>query len=120
MALRYFAGGSIYDIGLVHGVQPWEVYRSAWRVVDTVNLTVSLQIAYPEDHATQKQIASGFLAMSGAGFDCCAGAIDGVLVWIEESTASDCALSNCGPKKFFCGRKHKFGLNMQAVCDADC
>ncbi len=23
----------------------------------------------------------------------------------------------CGAKKFFCGRKKKFGLNMQGVCD---
>ena len=26
MALRFFSGGSVYDIGLVHGVHPWQVY----------------------------------------------------------------------------------------------
>jgi hypothetical protein len=26
-------------------------------------------------------------------------------------------VSGCGAKKFFCGRKKKFGLNMQATCD---
>lgn len=26
-------------------------------------------------------------------------------------------MTNIGPKKFHCGRKSKFGLNMQAVCD---
>lgn len=33
-------------------------------------------------------------------------------------TASDCDALKIGPSKFFCGRKKKFGLNMQAVCDA--
>jgi DDE superfamily endonuclease len=27
--------------------------------------------------------------------------------------------ADCGAKKFFCGRKHKFGLNRQGTCDAD-
>jgi DDE superfamily endonuclease len=26
-------------------------------------------------------------------------------------------LPECGAKKFFCGRKKKFGLNMQVTCD---
>lgn len=33
-------------------------------------------------------------------------------------TASDCDALKIGPSRFFCGRKKKFGLNMQAVCDA--
>ena len=30
-----------------------------------------------------------------------------------------CEAAKCGRKEFFCGRKHKFGLNLQAVCDAE-
>ena len=48
----------------------------------------------------------------------CAGAIDGILIWIEKPTSDECEAAKCGPKKFFCGRKKKFGLNMQGTCDA--
>jgi hypothetical protein len=27
-------------------------------------------------------------------------------------------MAKCGPKKFFCGCKHKFGLNMQGTCNS--
>ncbi len=42
-----------------------------------------------------------------------------MLIWTEKPSPHNCETTNCGPKKFFCGRKHKFGLNMQAVCDVD-
>jgi len=48
------------------------------------------------------------------------GAIDGMLVWTEKPTDAACKMAHCGPRKFFCGRKHKYGLNMQAVCDHEC
>jgi hypothetical protein len=37
IALRYFAGGSSYDICLAHGVSHSEVFKSVWLVVDAVN-----------------------------------------------------------------------------------
>jgi hypothetical protein len=78
-----------------------------------------LEIKFPEDHAEQHRIARGFKACSPqAKFSNCVGAIDGILIWIEKPRQTDCDLTACGPKKFFCGRKKKFGLNMQAVCDA--
>jgi hypothetical protein len=42
-----------------------------------------------------------------------------MLLWIERPDNADCQRAHCGPKKFFCGRKHKFGMNMQATCDAE-
>jgi hypothetical protein len=27
-------------------------------------------------------------------------------------------LSQCSVAKFFCGRKHRYGLNCQAICDS--
>ena len=60
-----------------------------------------------------------FKALSKAQSDSCAGCIDGILIWIHKPSTPD--LDNnieFGSKKFFCGRKKKFGLNMQAVCDA--
>ena len=41
-----------------------------------------------------------------------------MLVWIHKPSSYDEKVIGIGPKKFFCGRKHKFGLNMQGVCDS--
>jgi hypothetical protein len=116
MALRYFAGGNPYDVSLVHGVAPRDVYNSVWIVVDAVNACPDLAITFPENHDDQKKIAAEFKAISRAGFDNCVGAIDGWLVWLRQPTSFN--TGEVGPVKFFCGRKHKFGLNMQSVCDA--
>jgi hypothetical protein len=43
-----------------------------------------------------------------------------MLLWIERPTEYEALLAQCGPKKFFCGRKHKFGLNLQGTCDSEC
>lgn len=75
-------------------------------------------ISYPKDHSKQKKIAHGFKQISRVGFDCCAGAIDGMLIWIHKPSSVDCEAMNVGPKKFYCGRKKKFALNLQGVCDS--
>jgi hypothetical protein len=117
VALRYFAGGSPYDISVVHGVSHTDVFRHVWQVVDAVNKCPELSFRYPSDHEKQQEIADGFKRISKGIFDCCAGAIDGILIWIEKPSGKHCDKSECGAKKFFCGRKKKFGLNMQATCD---
>jgi hypothetical protein len=119
IALRYFAGGSSYDISLTHGVSHTEVYKSVWLVVDAVNTCKKLNIEFPSDHVRQREIAEGFAKKSSAFFKMCVGAIDGIMIWIEQPRVKECVFAGCGPKKFFCGRKKKFGLNMQATCDAN-
>ncbi len=47
----------------------------------------------------------------------CAGAIDGILIWILKPLEEDAAAAGCGRQKFFCGRKGKFELICQAVSD---
>jgi hypothetical protein len=117
VALRYFAGGSPYDISVVHGISHTDVFRNVWQVVDAVNKCPELGFRYPSNHAEQQKIADGFKRISRGIFDCCAGAIDGILIWLERPSGKHCDVSGCGAKKFFCGRKKKFGLNMQATCD---
>ena len=120
-ALRYFAGGRPEDICLVHGISHTEVFRSVWFIVDAVNRCKDdiISIQYPESHEKQKEVAAGFVRRSKPKFDCCAGCIDGMLVWTEKPTEEACKLAGCGPKKFLCGRKKNFGLNMQGTCDSD-
>ena len=117
-ALRYFAGGSAYDIALVHGVSHSEVFNSVWKVVDAVLACEALSFEFPKDHGDQKQLAHEFKMKSEASFDNCCGAIDGMLVWMEKPSLRECELAKVGQLKFFCGRKHKYGFNLQGLCDA--
>ena len=116
-ALRWFAGGSVYDIMTTFGISHTDALDSCWYVVDAVNTHPSFSIVYPDNHDVQRLIARGFSQVSAANFGCCAGAIDGILIWIHKPSAKDCIKAGCDTGKFFCGRKHKFGLNCQAVCD---
>jgi hypothetical protein len=77
-----------------------------------------LDILYPESYARQSIIAFEFKRHSAINIDICAGALDGLLVWTTKPTKPDLEELNIGEKKFFCGRKKKFGLNLQAVCDS--
>jgi hypothetical protein len=118
-AIRYFAGGRPEDIALVHGISHTEVFHSVWMVADAINECAELSFSFPEDHAKQRSIAEGFKRKSQAGFDTCVGAIDGLLVWTERFSDDECAWAGVGPRKFFCVRKHKFGLNLQGTCDSE-
>jgi hypothetical protein len=60
-----------------------------------------------------------FERKSKAGFAICAGAIDGILIWIKKPAPDNCEIAKCGQKKFFCGCKKIFGLNMQAISDVE-
>jgi DDE superfamily endonuclease len=118
-SIRYFAGGRPDDIAISHGIAHSEVFKSVWMVVDAVNNCPDLYFGFPACHEKQKSLAAAFKEKSVAGFDCCVGAIDGLLLWMEKPSKADCLKAQCGSKKFFCGRKHKFGLNLQGTCDAE-
>jgi DDE superfamily endonuclease len=120
MAVRYFAGGRPEDICLVHGVSHSEVFKSVWKVVDAVLACEQLSFSFPSDHEKQKELAVGFASKSQPGFSNCCGAINGMLLWTERFSDEERAKAGCASKKFFCGRKHKFGLNMQGTCDSEC
>ena len=119
IALRYFAGGDVYDIMISHGVSHSAVYACIWAVVDAVNGTKQLKISFPTDHQEQKEMARRFAVKSQASFDCCVGAIDGMLVWVTRPTRTECDRIKVGAARFFCGRKKKYGVALQAVCDAE-
>jgi DDE superfamily endonuclease len=116
-ALRYLAGANAYDLMTTYGVSHTTVLESVWFVIHAVNMEPSFHIEYPDDHDKQHEIASEFCKASGVEFDNCAGAIDGILIWIHKPSEKDAADSGMGQKPFLCGRKHKFGLNCQAVSD---
>ena len=116
-ALRYFAGGSPYDLMGKYGISHTVVMESVWYVVQAVNNLHEMDIEYPESAEEQNKIAQKFKQVSSAGFDICAGAIDGILIWIKKPALKEATGAECGQIKFLCGRKGKFGLNCQAVSD---
>ena len=116
IALRYFAGADPKDIMLIHDVGYASVYYSVWGVIDAINNTERLAYRFP-NHDEQRDIARGFLARSGAGFDKVIGAIDGLLICILKPSIDFCRELNCGSASFRCHRKDKYGLNLQAICD---
>jgi hypothetical protein len=119
VALRYFAGGSPLDFIASHGLSHTSIWNSIWRIVAAINKCDELQIQFPEDHSVQRQIAASFKDKSQVGFDNCVGAIDGLLICTEKPSEKFASMMKTGVRAFFCGRKSKFGYNMQAVCDAD-
>ena len=117
MAICWFAGGEAADIFQVHGVGHKEVHISVWQVVDAINVCPALQLVFPASHQEQKSMAKGFKAKSKAKFSNCVGCIDGMLVWTNKPNKNSAKEAGFGVAKFFCGRKKKFGLALQAICD---
>ncbi len=116
-ALCYFAGGSPYDIMAKYGLSHASMYESIWTVVEAVNTFDEFGIEYPASEIAQLKIAEEFEKVSEVKFNNCAGAIDGILIWILKPSVEDANDAGCGQRKFFGGRKGKFGFNCQAVSD---
>lgn len=81
MTIRYLAGDAVWDIRSNFGVSPCKLYRSVWRVIDTLNndFPVDLDIS---DLSRLKQLESGFSRKSRQKFIRGAiGSIEGCLIW---------------------------------------
>ncbi len=85
--------------------------------MDAINKCPQFDISYPDATDEQQKIAAGFEAASTPNIRYCAGAIDGILIWMQKPSCKEARKAGVDQKKFLCGRKHKFGLNCQAVSD---
>jgi len=101
------------------GISHSSVFENIDIVIESINNCDALKTEFPSDHDEQRKIADGFLRKSlDAQFANCVGYIDGILIWMQKPKKDDCEDVDVCEKKFFCGRKHKFGLNMQATCNS--
>jgi hypothetical protein len=91
--LHVAASASVYDIMLIFGIGRADVSKSTWICVEAIRQCKQFDIAYPTCHIAQKAIAQGFYEKSAANFKCCAGALDGLLIWTNRPTESDAALA---------------------------
>lgn len=115
-ALIMLGGGRSIEAMRTHGLAKGTVYANFRRVIKAINKHPSLAVNTDyHDIPTLQRIAAGFQARSTSGlFRFCVGAIDGLLIRIRAPSKED----TTNQKRFF-SRKGFFGLNMQAVCDAD-
>jgi hypothetical protein len=65
-AIRWFAGGSTYDIMTTYGLGHTDTINSYWHVVDAINKHPGFDIMYPDNHDKQRSIAKGFYKVSSA------------------------------------------------------
>ena len=79
-----------------------EVLKSVWIIVEAVNNCPAFIISYPKSLEEQKKIAAEFQAASTPGITNCAGAIDGILIWILKPSLKELKISGVGQKKFLC------------------
>jgi hypothetical protein len=54
--------------------------NSFWFVMDAIDKHLAFAFIYPTDHNNQRTIAAAFSEVSSAGFACCAGAVDDILI----------------------------------------
>jgi hypothetical protein len=59
-AIRWFAGGSAYDIMRTYGISHTDTINSYWYIVDAINKHPAFVIRYPTDHDKQQFIAAEF------------------------------------------------------------
>ena len=115
IAIRMFAGADSLDLITSFGVSKTIVHDSVNHVINAVCMSKSLKIAFPREHQEQLRIAKEFEVRSDAKFRSCAGAIDGMLIWISKPCEKKCKKIGLGSGKFYCGRKKKIGLNLKAT-----
>eukprot|EP00804_Cyclotella_cryptica_P028169 CCRYP_011015-RA/>CCRYP_011015-RA protein AED:0.23 eAED:0.04 QI:0/0/0/1/0/0/2/0/269 len=117
-AICYFAGSSPYNLGCVYSISYRSVLESVWNIVEAINMMPEFYIFYLESLKAQRKIDARFKKSSTPKINNCAGAIDGKLIWTTKPSLADAKSRIIDQKKYLCGRKHKFGLNCQAVSDS--
>ena len=76
-----------------------DFFDSVWYVTAAItNNCKEFDISYPSSPEEQRKIAEVFRSKSGVNFDKCAGAIDGILIWISKPSEKDAKKTKIGKK----------------------
>ena len=76
------------------------VFDSVKFVTQAINTCNDLAIVFPESHEEQYQIAAGFHTKSAAEIHNCAGATDGLLIWLLCVTEKEAETAGAGQTIF--------------------
>ena len=99
-ALRYFDGGSPYEIMVKYGLSHVSVLESIWAVVEAVNSYDEFSIEYPASETAQLKIAHEFEDVNKVELSNCTGAIDVILIWILKPLEEDDNEAGCEWRNF--------------------
>ena len=111
----YLAGGSYSDICIFCGISVTSFYCIVWRTIHAINKAI--KIKFPSTVNDCANSASSFERISHRGvIKNCVGVLDGYLLLIITPRKSE-AKNVCS---FFSGHYQKYGMNIQACCNAQC
>jgi hypothetical protein len=114
--IRYLADGSYHDVWATAIISKPSFYHIVWHTIDCINRCEALAIKLP-GHQELDIVRQGFQGISWDGvLNGCVGALDGYLQHIAAPSYKDCG--NVGA--YFSGHYCIYGVNVQAMCDADC
>ena len=85
-------------------------------VVDFINQCSLLKLGFPTLQE-KKHICEGYKRRSSIKLPNIIGSIDGMLVWVKKPSLETSDDIRCGQVNFYCSRKVKYGMNLQAICD---
>ena len=115
--IRYLAGGSYLDVKRLIGISSASFYACIMKTVVAVVQCPELAIKFPETHREFQKLASDFQQKSYSGIiSNCVGALDGYLL----CTITPVRRIVGNVTAYFSGHYKRYGLNVQAVCDAHC
>ena len=60
VTIRFFAGGSAYDIFPLFGIGHTSLFRCVWAIVHAINETLDMRIDFLQEQSKQQKIAHGF------------------------------------------------------------
>ena len=113
----WLSDGSWFDIRDVAGILKASFYHYCHRCIQAINQCEALSFKFPDTPAEVEKAASGFRKISSHGvMEGCVGAIDGLLVKTRTPTCTEVA----NVKYFHSGHHKHYGINVQAICDANC
>lgn len=121
VALRFLAGASYLDLMRRSGLGKASVYKCIWNVVDAIIENKDIGYAlFPQTETQCKQKADQWAAISGVPgtsgvIKTAVGMMDGILIRIKVPSKRETNQA----EDFRSGHKKAYGVNVQAVCDAD-
>jgi hypothetical protein len=119
LTLAYLSGGTMIHLRRLIGTSRKNFYNILYRVLDATSAVDDLNIQFPNSVQEIYKSAARFMRDSENNlFKGCIGCIDGWLCVIEKPHQAD--IGRVGQAKYFSGHYMSYGLNVLAVCDAEC
>jgi hypothetical protein len=114
--IRFLLDGSYRNICATFSISKPSFYRLVWHTIDCINKMEALDVKLPSV-GQLNYIWGGFKRISTDGvMNGCVGSLDGCLLRITTPSCAKC----WNVAAYFSGHYCTYGVNVQAMCDADC